>query len=237
MKKKITDKEKRIICTTLAIWGVILMGSGLILNATDRTIIQKKYTLSINQKKVAEAKTNEIKLKDMELEINTPLSVDVKDYLENVDQVDTSILKALKLDTSNININQAGTYTYTISYKKKKYNGTFIIKEKKLPKTVITLKNIRLEKNAALSTNLSTYIVESLSEEVINNITLDLSNVNTTVAGDYQYTVSYDGKIYTGTITIYETHAQVITPNQPTTTPSEEPTTSPTISPSPDTTT
>ena len=29
--------------------------------------------------------------------------------------------------------NQAGTYTYTVSYKKKKYNGTFKIKEKQLP--------------------------------------------------------------------------------------------------------
>lgn len=214
--KKITGKEKRIISITLAIWGIILISSGLIMSASNRTIIQKKYSLDISQKKVAEAKTNEIKLKDLELEINSPLSVDIKDYLEDYENLETSILKALKLDTSMVNINQAGSYTYTISFKKKKYNGTINIKAKELPQAVITLKNLRLEKGAALSTNLSTYIVERLSDEVKNNITLDLSAVNTTQAGDYQYTVTYDGKLYTATITIYEPQTTIITPNQPT---------------------
>lgn len=214
--KNLTGKEKRIICITLSCWGIILIGSGLIMSTANRTITKKNYSLEITHKKVAEAKTNEIKLKDMTLEINTPLSVDIKDYLENIEELDEGVIKALKLDTSAVNINEAGTYTYTVSFKKKKYNGTFIIKEKELPKTEITLKNIRLAKNSALSTSLSTYVVETLTEEVKNNITLDLSAVNTTQLGDYQYSVIYDGKMYTATITIYEPHTTVITPNQST---------------------
>lgn len=212
---KITDREKRLICITLASLGVTLIGSGLVMSSSDRTVIQKKYNVSVSQKKVAEAKTNEIKLKDMSQEINTPISVNIKDYLENIEELDESVIKALKLDTSAVNINQAGTYNYTISFKKKKYNGTFVIKEKQLPKTAITLKNLRLEKGSALSTNLSTYIVENLSEEIKKNITLDLSAVDTTTVGDYQYSVTYDGKMYTGTISIYEQHTIVITPNDP----------------------
>lgn len=242
MKKMvITEKEKRIICIALASWGILLIGSGLIMNSTNRTIVEKKYTLKVNQKKVAESKTNEIKLKDMSLEINTPLSVDIKDYLENIEELDESTIKALKLDTSMININEAGTYTYTVSFKKKKYNGTFIIKAKKLPSVEITLKNISLVKGEALSTNLSTYIVETLSEEVKKNITLDLSTVNTTQSGNYQYSITYDGKLYTATITIYEPQTTIITPNanqnnqnkekEDTTT--TQPTPSPSPSPSP----
>ena len=140
----------------------------------------------------------------MILEINNPLSVNIKDYIENINDIESTVLKSLKLDTSMVNINQAGTYNYTITYKKKKYSATFTIKEKELPKVDLTLKNLSLEKGAKLSTSLSTYIVEELSEEVKNNITLNLKDVNTTQPGEYQYTVIYDGKLYTGKIWIYE---------------------------------
>ena len=182
------------------------------------------YSVSVTEHKVAQAKTNEIKLKQMELEINNPMSLNIKDYLENAEQIEPSVLKSLKLDTSLVNINQAGTYTYTIKYKKKKYNGVFIIKEKELPKVELTLKNLSLEKGAALSTNVSAYIVEELSEEVRNNITINLKEVNTAQPGEYQYTVTYDNKIYTGKIWIYEKQPTIITPNTPdtTTTPSTD---------------
>ena len=45
----------------------------------------------------------------------------VKDYLVDGDQVDEKIIKQLELDTSLVNITQAGTYTYTIKYNKKNY--------------------------------------------------------------------------------------------------------------------
>lgn len=212
--KKITNKEKKVLSLTLAVWGIVLISSGTIMQINTKPIIEKKLNLTITQKRVAESKTNEIKLKDIVLEMNQPLSLDIKDYLENTNEISNNVLKSLKLDTSMINITQAGTYTYTISYKKKKYNGTCIIKEKELPKVEITLKNLTLEKGTTLSTNLSTYITEQLSEEVKNNITLNLTNVDTTQAGNYQYSVTYNGKLYTATITIYEPQPTILTPSQ-----------------------
>ena len=228
MKQKITQKESRFLSITIACCGLLLIGSGLIMSTSkEKTIIKKNFTLDISEQKVAESKTNEIKLKDMELEINNPLSLNVKDYIENVEEIENSVLKALKLDTSLVNINQAGTYNYTITYKKKKYNGNFVIKEKELPQVELTLKNISLEKGAALSTNVSTYIVEEISDEVKNNIILNIKNVNTAQPGEYQYSLTYDGKLYTGKIWIYEKQTTVITPNTPAETETPRPSESP----------
>ena len=212
-----TKKESRILSITLACCGILLIGSGLVMTNTKKEPIEKiNYTLNIDEQKVAAAKTNEIKLRDIELEINNPISLNIKDYIENIEEIEDSVIKSLKLDTSMVNINQAGSYTYTVSYKKKKYNGTFTIKEKELPKVELTLKNLSLEKGAALSTNISTYIVEELSDEVKNNIILNLKDVNTSQPGEYQYTVTYDNKLYTAKIWIYEKQTTVITPNTPT---------------------
>ena len=130
--------------------------------------------------------------------------MNVKDYLENANDIDNKIINELQLDTSMVNVNQAGDYTYTITYKKKTFNGTFTIKEKPLPDMVLTLKTLNLEVGSALSTDIQNYITETLTDEVKQNIKLDLTNVNTAQAGNYQYTVTYNGRLYTGTITIYE---------------------------------
>jgi len=191
-----------------------MLGSGLIMNTNVKDpIINKKFTLNINTQQVTQAKTNELKLKEITIEVNNPISVNVKDYLEDVQTIDESVIKALKLDTSMVNINEAGTYTYTITFKKKKYNGTIIVKEKELPKVDIVLKNIRHEKNTPISTDLATYISTPLTEEVKNHIILDLSKVINTQAGIYQYTVTYNGNLYTGKIEIYEPKTTIITPN------------------------
>lgn len=211
-----TKKEKRALSITLACCGILLISSGIIMTKiTNKPIIKNIYTLNITEQKVVTSKTNELKLKDIEIEINTPISLNIKDYIENIEEIEESIIKSLKLDTSMVNINQSGTYTYTISYKKKKYNGNFTIKEKELPKVDITLKNLSLEKGAALSTNISTYIVEELPDEVKNNIILNLKDINTAQPGEYQYTIIYDNKLYTGKIWIYEKQTTVITPNTP----------------------
>lgn len=213
---KMNKKELRMISLTLASWGLLLIGSGVVMNTKETTVIKNIYTLNITQNKVAEAKTNEIKLKEMTLEVNNPLSVDVKDYLENVENIDSSVLASLKLDTSKVNPQEAGKYTYTISYKRKTYNGIFTITAKKLPKVTITLKNITLKKDSSLDTNLSTYIVETLTDEVKNNITLDLSAVKPNQVGIYQYKVIYNNQVYTANIEIYApTAPTVITPNTP----------------------
>lgn len=211
-------KNLRIIGFTIGCWGLVLIGCGITMNTKETTIIENKYSLTVSQTKVSESKTNEIKLKDMKIEINNPLSVDVKDYLEKVENIDESVIKALKLDTSAVNTQEAGTYTYTISYKKKKYNGTFIVTEKELPKVNLTLNELKLEVGAVLDTNLGTYIKEKLDDEVQKNIVLDLSKVDTKTVGTYQYTVTYNGKLYTSKIVIYSPQKGpiVITPNNST---------------------
>ena len=210
-KKK---KELRMISLTLACWGLLFIGSGAALNTKETTVVKYNYSVTVSQNKVAESKTNEIKLKDMKLEVNTPLSVDIKDYLEDVENIDSSVLASLKLDTSKVNPQEPGTYTYTISYKKKTYNGTFTITEKQLPKVTITLKNLKVETKTALSkTDLSFYIVETLTDEIKNNIKLDIDNVNTAKAGTYQYKVTYNNQVYTANIEVYEPQAStVVTP-------------------------
>ena len=203
MLKNITSKQRNIIVAVIAIWGIIFVGSGITMNFMDKPITKTKRELKVTQKRVANMKSNEIRLKNMEQEINQPLSVNVKDYLENANDIEEDILRELQLDTSMVNVNQAGNYTYTIKYKKKTFNGTFTIKEKPLPDMVLTLKNLNLETGSALSTDVQTYITEKLTTEVKKNIKLNLTNVNTAQAGSYQYTVTYNGRLYTGTITIY----------------------------------
>ena len=204
MLKNITRKQQNIIIITITIWALILIGSGLTMNSLNKPITKTKTELKITQKRVANMKSNEILLKEMEQEINQPISMNVKDYLENADDIEDNILKELQLDTSMVNVNQAGNYTYTITYKKKTFNGSFEIKEKPLPDMILTLKTLNLELGSALSTDIQTYITETLSDEIKNNVKLNLANVNTAQAGNYQYTVTYNGRLYTGTITIYE---------------------------------
>lgn len=204
MSKKLSKKQKYIIVGVTAAWGLIFIGSGISMSFMDTPITKTTKELKITQKRVANMKSNEIRLKSMEQEINQPISMNVKDYLENVNDIDNKIINELQLDTSMVNVNQAGDYTYTITYKKKTFNGTFTIKEKPLPDMVLTLKTLNLEVGSALSTDIQNYITETLTDEVKQNIKLDLTNINTAQAGNYQYTVTYNGRLYTGTITIYE---------------------------------
>ncbi|MBQ8131748.1 MAG: hypothetical protein IJ193_04590 [Bacilli bacterium] len=221
--RKFTRKEFKVISAAVACYGLMFIGTGIAMNNHETTVVQTSYSLGVYQNKVAESKTNEIKLKEMTLEVNMPLSVDVKDYLEDYETLDESVIKALKLDTSNVNIKEKGTYTYTISYKRKKYNGTFKVIEKELPIVNITLRNLTLKKDTVLDTNLSTYIKEQLSDEVAKNIVLDLSAVKTNVEGTYQYTVTYANRIYTANIEIFTPQAPtVITPNTETQTTNTE---------------
>lgn len=215
MLKNITSKQRNIIVAVTAVWGFILIGSGVTMSLMDEPTTTTKTELKVTQKRVANMKSNEIRLKNMEQEINQPISVNIRDYLENVDDIEDSIIKELQLDTSMVNVNQAGEYVYTITYGKKTFNGTFTINEKPLPDMVLTLKNLDLEIGSALSTDVQTYITETLTEEVKQNVKLNLTSVNTAQAGSYQYTVTYNGRLYTGTITIFEPQ-KTETPSTPT---------------------
>lgn len=202
--KNLSQKQKRIIIIAIAFWGIIFISSGVSMTFMDKPITQTKTKLEVTEKRIANMKSNEILLKAMEQEIDQPISVNITDYLENVNDIDQSIINELQLDTSMVNVREAGTYTYTITYKKKTFNGTFTIKEKPLPDMVLTLKNLNLEIGSALSTDIQTYITEPLTDEVKQNIVLNLDKVNTAQQGNYQYTVTYNNRLYTGTITIYE---------------------------------
>lgn len=204
MSKNLSKKQKYIIAGVTAAWGIVFIGSGVSMSFMNTPVTKTKTELKVTQKRVANMKSNEIRLKSMEQEINQPISMNVKDYLENVNDIEEKMLNELHLDTSMVNVNQAGTYTYTITYKKKTFNGNFTIKEKPLPDMVLTLKSLNLEIGSALSTDIQKYITETLTDEVKQNVKLDLSNVNTAQAGNYQYTVTYNSRLYTGTITIYE---------------------------------
>lgn len=199
------NKEKRILSITLTGWGIFLIGSGLIMNFQDKPIYHTKYTLSVEEKKIAEAqaKTNEIKLKNLKLDINTPLSVDIKSYLEETEKISDSTLKELKIDTSLVNISQAGSYQYTISYNKKKYIGTIEIKEKEMPK--ITLKTLTFEEGDAIFTNnAKDYINEVLPEEIYATCSIpNFENVDINKPyDDYLYTIKCSNTTYTGKIII-----------------------------------
>lgn len=207
-------KEAKIISCMIAIWGIALISSGAIMNNKVKPIIHTNYSIDIKQKKIAEAqaKTNEIKLKDLNIEINNPLSVDIKDYLENSENIDEMTLKNLKLDTSLVNVNQAGTYQYTITYKKKKYLGTIIVKEKELPNMNFTLKTITLKTGEALSSNPRSFINEEIPDEVYTNLTLNISDVDTTKQGDYPYYITYKGITHQGKVEVRDPQPTVITP-------------------------
>ena len=210
-----SSKDMKFLSFIIAFWGIIFIGSGLVMNKTYKPKEKIRYSLNIEEKIIsqAQAKTNEIKLKDLEIEINNPISMNIEDYLENISNIEMSVLKVLKLDTSLVNITQAGTYQYTITYNKKKYIGTIKIKEKELPNVTFTLINLTLTTGDAVPTNPRNYIKEEITEEIYNNITLDISKVNNQVQGNYEYFIKYNGTIYKGEIAYRNPGLNIISPS------------------------
>lgn len=202
------DKLNHIIVGTCTVLGTLCVSSGIIMPNIIKFEKTNVGKLEVNQLRISNFKNNEIKLKDVKIEIGNTLSLDIKDYLTNPNDIEDSVIRRLKLDISNVNANEVGNYIYTITYNKKIYNGTVIVKEKPLPNIEsMTLKSLSYEINTQLPNDVSLYIQETISEEVKAGIKLDLSNVDITTAGVYLYSVSYNGKFYTNTITIYEPKA------------------------------
>ncbi len=201
---KLNSKETKILSAVIAIWGIVFISSGIVMNNSKKTETVIKYKLDVSTQKISEAqaKKKEIILKELETEINTPISVNIKDYLVDADKMDESIIKKLELDTSLVNINQAGTYKYTVKYNKKKYQGTIKVKEKELPDMTFTLKNITLDIGDAIPADKREYINETISDEVYQNITLDISQVKNSIQNDYKYYIIYKNTRYEGTISV-----------------------------------
>ena len=201
-----TNNLRNFVVGTFSFLGVLSITSGIsmpyLAKATEKSSVTK---LSVTQRKVTNAKSNEIKLKDVKIEVNQLLSLNTVDYLANPDDIEDSIVKRLKLDTSNVNTNQVGNYSFTITYNKKIYNGTVMVINKPLPQvSTMTLNSLSFEVGSNLPVDVSSYIKEQLSDEVKAAIILDTS---------YLYSVSYNGKLYTNTITIYEPKFGVSTDN------------------------
>ena len=131
---KLNSKETKILSAVIAIWGIVFISSGIVMNNSKKTETVIKYKLDVSTQKISEAqaKKKEIILKELETEINTPISVNIKDYLVDADKMDESIIKKLELDTSLVNINQAGTYKYTVKYNKKKVSRNNQSKRKRI---------------------------------------------------------------------------------------------------------
>ena len=200
------NKQVRIVTvTSLALLGILCISSGVMYSNLQTSKTNNRVLVVVEQKQVSKEEDIDIKLKDITIEVNTPLSVKIIDYLDSA--VSDEVLANLKLDTSSVNVTEPGTYNYTVKYKKKTYNGIVIVKEKEvIPNTLqsITLRTLNIKIGTALNTDLATYIIEPLTDEQKNAMVLDLSNVNVNKAGTYQYTVRFNNSIYTGNITITE---------------------------------
>jgi len=198
------NKGIKLLIFSLTFSGLLSTTSGIILNSMDIKPTKNKINVKVEEKQVSRIKTNIPVLKDIEVEVNEPISVDVKEYITNLDDIDTSVLREFKLDTSLVNLTQAGNYTYTISYDNKKYNGNIIVKEKAIQIVNLQIKNIKFKLNEEIPTDPRKYITTELTDEMIEKIKLDTTKVNNKVAGDYQYTITYENQLYTGIVNIYE---------------------------------
>ena len=201
---KLSIKEKQILSITIACFGIFMTTSGIIMKKAEQPIIKTNYKLDVVvEKNTTQAKKIELKLKNIELEINTPLSVDVKDYIENIDQIETNTLNKLQLDTSLVKVTEAGNYQYSITCGKKKYLGNIKVKAKKVI-TTITAKTITIKAGNSLPGDIKEYITENLSEEEYKEIQLNLDEAKSkiNVPGEYAYYIVYKNSRYDGKIII-----------------------------------
>ena len=207
------EKHIRIISiSTLSLLGVLCISSGIMYKSLEDNNVEEKILVVVEQKQVSKERDVDLKLKNLTIEVNTPLSVKIIDYLDSA--VSDEVLANLKLDTSNVNVREPGTYNYTISYKKKTYQGIIIVKEKEITNNAlqsITLKTVNINIGTPLPTDVSNYVIEPLTDEIKNTMLIDLSKVNVNLAGNYQYTITFNNSIYTGTIVVTESQPTLST--------------------------
>ena len=198
------SKGLKVLLLSLTFSGLLSTTSGVILNSMNIKPTKNKINVKVVEKQVSRIKTNIPVLKDIEVEVNEPISVDVKEYINNLDDIDYNVLRQFKLDTSLVNLTQPGKYLYTISYENKKYNGSVIVKEKTNETVKLQIKSLKFKINDEIPTDIKKYVDTELTPEMLQAIKLDISKVNNKVAGDYQYTITYENQLYTGIINIYE---------------------------------
>lgn len=208
--KRLCARDLKYLSLVLAIWAIALICVGKGMDNDDNVITKKTYSINITKKQEASAqqKTVDLVLKQFELEVNTPLSTNAKDYIENPETFSELQLRQLSdtLDTSEVNITQPGTYKYSMIYKKKKRTSTIVIKEKEIPNVTFTLKAKVMPVSGSISRDKKDYIYETLDEEVYQNMILDLREVegHESIPGKYKYSITYKDTTYYGDYEIVE---------------------------------
>ncbi len=213
------QKIRMVTVSTFALLGILCISSGAMYSSMQANDEQQKVLVVVQQKRISNTdETIDLKLKNLEIEANTPLSVRVIDYLDCA--VTDEVLGNLKLDTSTVNVTQPGTYSYTVSYLDQTFTGQIVVLEKTTEPEAqtITLKTLNIKVGTVLSTDIADYIVETLSDEVKAQMTLDLSQVNTSQAATYQYTITYQNSIYTSNIIVTNDQPTLATGNNDTST-------------------
>lgn len=207
---KMNENELRLLSIVVAVIGLFLVISGTMMNHSKKTVTKKVYSVNVSMKQISQiqAKKNEVILKDITIDEGIPLSTNIKDFLENPQQISDEMLEQLSkgLDTSAVNINQAGTYPYTISFKKKQYQAKVIVNKKELPKVNITLKEKNIPTTGTISRSIKDYIYEEVPDEVLKNMVLDLKEViaHQKIPGKYKYSIIYNDTTYYGDFIIHE---------------------------------
>jgi len=217
-------KTRNILVIGLSILGFSSLSTGIYLNFNEKP--SSNNALEYKNDKIVEVINKEekinISLKNIEIEQGSILSLNVLDYFTG--EFDTSVLYLLKLDTTNVDTTKLGTYPYTIKYKTQLFEGSITVKEKEaineeieevlevvedqevedpLPAN-ITTKDITIKKTETLSKEITTYVEEEVTAEMLEQMVLDLNNVNMNITGTYQYKIAYKNKIYVGKITVTE---------------------------------
>ena len=203
------DKKVRlIVVSSFTLLGILCISCGCLYSKLDQENNNQTIALVVSQKMQDNQKADfNIKLKNFEIETNTPLSIKIADYLEET--VNDEVLANLKLDTSSVNVKEVGTYKYKVYYKKKEFEGTIKVIEKVAPTNqvdTISIKSFTIKKGTALSTNPADYITEPnpLTDEIKALLKFNFSEVDINRPGTYQYTVTYNNSIYTANITVTE---------------------------------
>ena len=98
---KFNKKEIKILAIFIAVWGLFFIGSGIVMKNNKKITKKTNYRLIVkkSKKSQAQAKKIEVILKDIEIEINNPISVNVKDYLVDGDKIDDKIITCDDIDT------------------------------------------------------------------------------------------------------------------------------------------
>ena len=203
------DKKVRlIVVSSFTLLGILCISCGCLYSKLDQENNSQTIALVVSQKMQDNEKADfSIKLKNFEIETNTPLSIKIADYLNET--VSDEVLANLKLDTSSVNVKEVGTYKYKVYYKKKEFEGTIKVIEKVAPTNqvdTISIKSFTIKKGTTLSTNPADYITEPspLTDEVKALLKFNFSEVDINKPGTYQYTVTFNNSIYTANITVTE---------------------------------